>query len=77
MNVPYGTHLTAPRVTTGGYADGKQLTKEGRHVGLDFYDLLIEALIEAWAQSRSMVGIELGRVCFRRRVNTLALSVAR
>jgi hypothetical protein len=24
------------------YADGKQLIKEGRHVGLDFYDLLIE-----------------------------------
>jgi hypothetical protein len=42
MSVPYGTPLTAPRVTTGGYADGKQLTKEGRHVGLDFYDLLIE-----------------------------------
>ena len=39
---PCGTPLTAPHVTTGGYADGKQLTKEGRHVGLDFYDLLIE-----------------------------------
>jgi hypothetical protein len=25
------------------YADGKQLAKEGRHVGLDFYDLLIES----------------------------------
>jgi hypothetical protein len=24
------------------YADEKQLIKEGRHVGLDFYDLLIE-----------------------------------
>jgi hypothetical protein len=23
-----------------------KLTKEGRHVGLDFYDLLIEALID-------------------------------
>ena len=45
MNVPYGTPLTAPRVTTGGYTDGKQLTKEGRHVGLDFYDLLIEGLL--------------------------------
>ncbi len=44
MNVPYGTPLTAPHVTTGGYADGKQLTKEGRHVGLDFYDLLIEGV---------------------------------
>jgi hypothetical protein len=44
MNVPYGTPLTAPRVTTGGYTDEKQLTKEGRHVGLDFYDLLIEAI---------------------------------
>src|SRR6266478_8962504 len=49
MNAPYGTPLTAPHVTTGGYADGKQLTKEGRHVGLDFYDLLIEALIHPWA----------------------------
>ncbi len=48
MNAPYGTPLTAPHVTTGGYADGKQLTKEGRHVGLDFYDLLIEALIHPW-----------------------------
>jgi len=36
MNVPYGT--SPPE----GYADGKQLTKVGRHVGLDFYDLLIE-----------------------------------
>jgi hypothetical protein len=26
---------------------GKQI-KEGRHVGLDFYDLLIEALSENW-----------------------------
>jgi hypothetical protein len=26
---------------------GKQI-KEGRHVGLDFYDLLIEALIEGF-----------------------------
>src|SRR5258708_40177705 len=46
MNVPYGTPLTAPHVTTGGYADGKQLTREGRHVGLDFYDLLIEGRLQ-------------------------------
>ena len=25
---------------------GKELIKDGRHVGLDFYDLLIEALID-------------------------------
>jgi hypothetical protein len=29
---------------------GKQI-KEGRHVGLDFYDLLIEALMRAEARS--------------------------
>jgi hypothetical protein len=38
MNAPSGAPLTAPYVTIG--------RKEGRHVGLDFYDLLIEALIE-------------------------------
>ena len=32
----------SPRHPPEGYADGKQLTKVGRHVGLDFYDLLIE-----------------------------------
>ncbi len=47
MNAPCsGAPLTAPHVTTGGYADGtmerKAINKEGRHVGLDFYDLLIE-----------------------------------
>jgi hypothetical protein len=36
---------SSPRhVTTEGYADEKQLIKEGRHVGLDFYDLLIEGV---------------------------------
>jgi len=33
--------LTAPHVTTGGLCRWKALNKEGRHVGLDFYDLLI------------------------------------
>jgi len=33
---------SSPRHHRRGYADGKQLIKEGRHVGLDFYDLLIE-----------------------------------
>jgi len=41
-----GAPLTVPHVTTGGFADGtmerKAINKEGRHVGLDFYDLLIE-----------------------------------
>jgi hypothetical protein len=32
-----------PRVTTGGLCRWKAINKEGRHVGLDFYDLLIEA----------------------------------
>src|SRR5436853_6940237 len=41
-NVPCGTPLTAPQVTTGGLCRWKAINKEGRHVGLDFYDLLIE-----------------------------------
>jgi hypothetical protein len=35
--------LTAPHVTTGGLCRWKT-NKVGRHVGLDFYDLLIEGL---------------------------------
>jgi len=42
MNVPCGTPLTAPHVTTGRLCRWKAISKEGRHVGLDFYDLLIE-----------------------------------
>jgi len=47
MNAPCsGPPLTTHHVTTGGYADGKMerkaINKEGRHVGLDFSDLLIE-----------------------------------
>jgi hypothetical protein len=34
--------LTAPHVTTGGLCRWKAINKDGRHVGLDFYDLLIE-----------------------------------
>ena len=35
--------LTAPQVTTVGLCQlGKRTSKDGRHVGLDFYDLLIE-----------------------------------
>ena len=41
-NVPCGTPLTAPHVTTGGLCRWKAINKEGRHVGLDFYNLLIE-----------------------------------
>jgi hypothetical protein len=33
---------TAPHVTTGGLCRWKAINKVGRHVGLDFYDLLIE-----------------------------------
>jgi len=44
MNVPYGTPWTAPHITTGGLCRWKAINKEGRHVGLDFYDLLIEGL---------------------------------
>ena len=44
---PSAAPLTAPQVTIGRLCAnvGKQI-KEGRHVGLDFYDLLIEALID-------------------------------
>jgi hypothetical protein len=39
---PRGTPLTATHVTTGGLCRWKAINKVGRHVGLDFYDLLIE-----------------------------------
>ena len=43
MNAPlFGGALdSSPRHHRRGYADGEP-NKEGRHVGLDFYDLLIE-----------------------------------
>jgi hypothetical protein len=45
MNAPCsGAPLTAPHVTTGGLCRWKPINKEGRHVGLDFYDLLIEGV---------------------------------
>jgi len=45
MNAPCsGAPLTAPHVTTGGLCRWKAINKVGRHVGLDFYDLLIEAI---------------------------------
>jgi hypothetical protein len=37
---------------------GKQI-KEGRHVGLDFYDLLIEALIEGFECNRDITTVTL------------------
>ena len=40
MDIP----LTAPHVTTGGSCRWKAINKVGRHVGLDFYDLLIEGV---------------------------------
>ena len=41
MNAPCsGAPLTAPHVTTGGLCRWKAINKVGRHVGLDFYDLL-------------------------------------
>jgi hypothetical protein len=45
MNAPCsGAPLTAPHVTTGGLCRWKAINKVGRHVGLDFYDLLIEGV---------------------------------
>src|ERR1700681_1705172 len=52
MNAPCsGAPLTAPHVTTGGLCRWKAINKEGRHVGLDFYDLLIEG---HYARNQSM-----------------------
>ena len=52
MNAPCsGAPLTAPHVTTGGLCRWKSINKEGRHVGLDFYDLLIE---DHYQQARLM-----------------------
>ncbi len=39
----FGGALDSSHVTTGGLCRWKAINKEGRHVGLDFYDLLIEA----------------------------------
>jgi hypothetical protein len=46
-------------------------------IALKFRLLSIQFTSEAFVSSRKMVGIELGRVCCRRRVTTLTLSVAR
>ncbi len=57
MNAPCsGAPLTAPHFTTGGLCRWKAINKEGRHVGLDFYDLLMKAitLIEKFGRSGSM-----------------------
>jgi hypothetical protein len=41
--------LTAPHLTHRRPMKlEKKIIKDGRHVGLDFYDLLIEALIEGF-----------------------------
>ena len=37
--------MTAPSHPPEVYAARKKTIKDGRHVGLDFYDLLIEALM--------------------------------
>jgi hypothetical protein len=44
MNAPYRAPLTALHVTTEGLCSAEKNNKDGRHVGLDFYDLLIEVL---------------------------------
>ena len=49
MNAPFGGALdSSPSHPPEVYAARKKIIKDGRHVGLDFYDLLIEALIENW-----------------------------
>jgi len=47
---PFRAPLTAPQLTSGRLCQRRKTIKEGRHVGLDFYDLLIEALIEKLAR---------------------------
>jgi hypothetical protein len=44
-------------------------TKEGRHVGLDFYDLLIEA-IETAAEATKLSELSMERVAWRLREHT-------
>ena len=47
MNAQKRRPLTAlPATWEVAATSEKEINKEGRHVGLDFYDLLIEALIE-------------------------------
>ena len=47
---PFGGALDSPtsHQRTSMLTSENKLIKEGRHVGLDFYDLLIEALIEGF-----------------------------
>jgi hypothetical protein len=47
MNAPFfgGALDSSPSHPPEVYAARKNLIKDGRHVGLDFYDLLIEALM--------------------------------
>ena len=55
--------MTAPHVTTGGLCRWKAINKVGRHVGLDFYDLLIEG---DYAQNHLVLSIMASRVENRR-----------
>jgi len=57
MNAPFGAPLIARKSPSNVYANvGKQI-EGGRHVGLDFYDLLIEALKSPVTESISVMGI--------------------
>src|SRR5713101_2784390 len=71
MNAPFGGALdSSPSHPPEVYADRKKIIKDGRHVGLDFYDLLIEALMECSPpkapcssfRGLAMVGLQ-GRGC--------------
>jgi hypothetical protein len=67
--------LGEPRVSASRSGGGR-FTRDGTHADEEF-ETMIPSRWELHGQPGSMVGIELGRVCARRRVNTLALSVAR
>ena len=57
MNAKKRAALTALHATGHSVIDVGEKNKEGRHVGLDFYDLLIEALkipspMDLWVEER-------------------------
>ena len=59
MNAPFGGALdSSPSHPPEVYAARKKIIKDGRHVGLDFYDLLIEALIEVLSAVASFASLD-------------------
>ena len=62
MNAPFrGALDSSPSHRRRFLHLGKGINKDGRHVGLDFYDLLIEA-IEAAAEATNLSELSMERV---------------